>query len=92
MIGVDPGALTLRELVMMAEARLRAEWDRTSHVLALIANCHRDPKRRKRPFSPAEFQPYRRPRTRPRRSMPVDRLAREIMAVGRRRDRPEEGR
>ena len=29
----------------MAEGRLAHDWARTSTVLALLANCHRDPKK-----------------------------------------------
>jgi len=43
----------------MAEARLETEWDRTSALLALIANVNRDP-RRQRARRPEEFHPYRR--------------------------------
>ena len=41
----------------MAEARSRDRWARTSALMALIANCHRDPKK-SRPFKPADFDPY----------------------------------
>jgi hypothetical protein len=41
----------------MAEARSRDEWARASALMALIANCHRDPKK-SRPFKPADFDPY----------------------------------
>lgn len=44
----------------MAEARVRDEWRRTSVLLALTANCHRDPKRTKA-FRPADFDPFREP-------------------------------
>ncbi len=43
----------------MAEARERSEWSRTSAMLALIANAHRDAKRT-RPFKPSDFDPYAR--------------------------------
>jgi len=44
----------------MAEG-LREEWWRhTTHQMALLANCHRNEKRRATPFQPAEFQPERR--------------------------------
>jgi len=45
----------------MAEARLDDEWNHTSAVLALLANIHRDPKKR-RPFRPDDFHTYRRSR------------------------------
>ena len=59
---MDPHPLTLRELVAMAEGRVRESWDHTSVVLALVANVHRDPRRRSDPFMPAEFHPYDRSR------------------------------
>jgi hypothetical protein len=56
-VGVDPSKLTLRELVWMAEARRRDQWSRTATLLAMTANVHRNPKKRPRPFSAAEFHP-----------------------------------
>ncbi|MFH1022130.1 MAG: hypothetical protein V1809_01935 [Planctomycetota bacterium] len=41
----------------MAEAKGRADWGRTSVVLAVLANTHRDPKKT-RAFKPADFNPY----------------------------------
>ena len=41
----------------MAEARSRDRWSRTSALMALIANCHRDPKK-SRAFKPSDFDPY----------------------------------
>lgn len=52
----------------MAETRINADWDRTSTILALIAETHRNPEVRRRPFRPAEFHPATARRTR-RRSM-----------------------
>jgi len=46
----------------MAEARGRAEWSRTSSLMALVANVNRDP-RRTRAFRPKDFNPYERRRT-----------------------------
>jgi len=43
--------------VIMAEAKNRQAWAHTSALLALIANCHRDPKKT-RPFQPADFHPH----------------------------------
>lgn len=42
----------------MAEGRAESLWSHTSHVLALLANVHRDPKRTSRPFAPADFNPF----------------------------------
>ena len=47
----------------MAEARARDEWGRTSALMALLANCHRDPKKT-RAFRPRDFDPFAQP-TRP---------------------------
>jgi hypothetical protein len=44
----------------MAEARVKDEWRRTSTVLALIANCNRDPRKTKA-FRPVDFDPIREP-------------------------------
>ena len=40
-MGVDPGPLTLRELVSMAEGRSRSLWGHTSVVVATILNVNR---------------------------------------------------
>ena len=45
----------------MAEARRKDAWDRTSTVLALVANVNRDPKKT-RAFRPKDFNPYERRR------------------------------
>ncbi|MBA2481227.1 MAG: hypothetical protein H0V44_11240 [Planctomycetes bacterium] len=39
----------------MAEGRIGERWNHTAALLALIANCHRDPRRRA--FTPADFHP-----------------------------------
>lgn len=44
----------------MAEARVKDEWRRISTLLALIANCHRDPSKTKA-LRPADFDPFRPP-------------------------------
>lgn len=41
----------------MAEARRKDAWDHTSALLAMLANCNRDPKKRPRPYRPADFHP-----------------------------------
>lgn len=41
---------------MMAKARRKEAWSHTSHMLALIANCHRDPK--KKALVPSDFNPH----------------------------------
>lgn len=44
----------------MAEARQRDNWAHTSAILALTANCNRDPKKTKQPFQPSDFDPFAR--------------------------------
>ena len=63
MVGVEPGPLTLRELLEMAEGRARERWTHTSWLLAMMANVNRDPKR-SRVFHPDDFNPYARRRPR----------------------------
>jgi hypothetical protein len=41
----------------MAEGRQRHNWARTSHVMALVANANRDP-RKTRTFRPSDFDPF----------------------------------
>ncbi len=41
----------------MSEARARADWARTSALMALTANCHRDTKK-SRALKPADFDPF----------------------------------
>ena len=57
-VGVDPGPLTARELFFMAEGRSRAAWERTSAIMALIANANRDRKRKPSPYKPDDFNPF----------------------------------
>jgi len=47
----------LRELLVLAEARVKDEWSRMSALMAVLANCHRDPKKT-RAFRPADFDPF----------------------------------
>jgi hypothetical protein len=46
----------------MAESRQRADWARSSALMALIANTQRDPKKT-RAFRPSDFDPFARPRS-----------------------------
>jgi len=48
--------LTLRELVWMHGGRRRETWVHTANLMALVANCHRSPKRL-RPFQLTDFLP-----------------------------------
>ena len=54
----------------MAEGRQRADWSRTSALMALIANTQRDPKKT-RAFRPSDFDPFARPRVIPNTSVGV---------------------
>lgn len=56
----------------MAEARCRERWSHTSVVLALLANCHRDPRKKPTPYKPADFNPYLRQRELPVRKAPIE--------------------
>jgi len=47
----------LRQLLWMAEGHGRDEWGRTALLCALMANCHRDPKKG-RAFKVADFDPF----------------------------------
>lgn len=40
------------------EVRHRTSWAQTAAIIATLANCHRDPKRRSTPYDPADFNPY----------------------------------
>ena len=41
----------------MAEASTRDAWGRTSSLMALLANCNRDPKKT-RAYRPSDFDPF----------------------------------
>ena len=42
----------------MAEGRARLQWAQTAELLAILYNANRDSKKRPRPFTAAEFNPY----------------------------------
>lgn len=44
----------------MAKAADKNRWSHTAELMALIANCHRDPDRHRQPFTAAEINPYAR--------------------------------
>jgi len=56
--------MTLRELAWMADGKRKHDWSQAAMVAAVIANCHRDPKRQRRPYHPDDFNPMtpRRPK------------------------------
>ncbi len=41
----------------MVDAHRREAWQHTSSVLATLANIHRDPKKKPKPYSATDFQP-----------------------------------
>ena len=41
----------------MTEAKQQDDWQHTASLLALQANCHRDPKKGS-PFKPGDFDPF----------------------------------
>jgi hypothetical protein len=43
----------------MAIGKMRHDWDQTSLVWSVMANSMRDPKKQRKPFSPALVHPYR---------------------------------
>ena len=49
----------------MAEGRCREAWNHTADLLTLLANANRDPKKKQRPFHPADFHPYQKGWKRP---------------------------
>jgi len=58
-IGVHPREWSLRELFDAVRGRRREEWNHTCAVLAQLAEIHRDPKKRTRPYDAGEFHPMR---------------------------------
>lgn len=46
---------TFRELAWAYRGHEYAEWERLSALLCLMANVNRDPKTRRRPFTPHDF-------------------------------------
>lgn len=59
---IDLLPYSLREIWQMADGlqeQDEIDWNHTSAIMATLANIHRDPKRRAKPFSPNEFHPYR---------------------------------
>ena len=42
----------------MVEGRRKDQWDHTAALLSLIANAHRDVKKRRSPFTSDDFHPF----------------------------------
>lgn len=55
-MGIDPGPLTLAELFAMHRGRCRQDAQQTASILAMLANCNRDPKKH-RPYRITDFLP-----------------------------------
>lgn len=43
----------------MYHGAIKERWERLSNLESLIANCNRDPKQRKQPYEPKDFNCYR---------------------------------
>lgn len=41
----------------MAHGRQNDQWNHTADLMALLANCHRDPKQTRQPFRREQFHP-----------------------------------
>lgn len=61
---MDPDGFTLRAILLMANARMRHEWNQTADMMALTANMNRRPE--SRAFGRADFHPMI--KTKPRRA------------------------
>lgn len=57
-VGIDPERLTLRRLWRMCRARRRHDWLQTAALMAMTAEIHRDRKKRRKPFTAADFDPF----------------------------------
>ncbi len=60
----------------MAEGCQRESWSRFSSLMALVANCHRDPKK-SRELKPRDFDPFPRRRPEPKLKMGIG-ILREV--------------
>lgn len=54
---MNPWGYTLRELDWMAWGRSNEEWNRTAHLMTLIATIHSDPDKGRAPMV-ADYHPY----------------------------------
>lgn len=85
MCGVDPGPLTLRELMWMARGRRRDAWERTALAAAIAASAAGVKRVTPADFMPAELRP---PRPRQRSARVAD-LIRVFCKDANRHDRQE---
>lgn len=56
----------------MADAATDQRWNHTGSLMALLANVHRDPKKKPSPYKPADFHPRKEPRPRKHEQLEVD--------------------
>ncbi|MCE9605063.1 MAG: hypothetical protein K8U03_09210 [Planctomycetia bacterium] len=59
---LDPGPYTLRKLLTMVRGKSLHAQGFVAQVLQLLANCHRDAKKKKEPFQHGDFMPKKRRR------------------------------
>lgn len=59
LVGLSPEPYTLRQLCKMARRKRQEEWDHTAALMALLANCHRNERRRPQPYTPDDFHPLK---------------------------------
>ena len=70
----------------MQEGHADELWSHTSSIMALIANCNRDPEKRKHPFTPADFNPLAHRQTESEaKERPLSELKDEWLAMARQR-------
>jgi len=55
----------------MSEAKQRDQWRHTSQLLALTANCNRDPKKQREPFTSDDFNPFSEVNTQPQKTSDI---------------------
>lgn len=70
----------------MADWRSRAEWGRASSLMALLANIHRDSRKRRRPYRPQDFDPHHAGRRKGAR-VTGEQVANDIMRMAEKRGR-----
>lgn len=56
MVGVIPDSFTMKELVIMADAKRKEDWEHTSALMALIANINSA--KGSKQYKPSDFNPY----------------------------------
>lgn len=44
--------------MLMADARRSDAWDRAAPVVTILANAHRDPRKKPSPFTLSDFHPF----------------------------------